>query len=199
MAARHQGSAASVDTIVTSLWTAMQAARTRMANLAMRGAYGMDLESYHGRLDAAASEVQETEFALAAKSARFASELTRSRIGLEEVIAALPTGAAIVAYCRYETPWDPDDAPASRIPPCYVAFIARSPASGVVARGSGEGADIESAVTVWRSRALGKEALSRNGESADRFAAESLRQQIWDPVDRQLPELSGCSWCPTAC
>jgi hypothetical protein len=89
---------------VDSLWAAVKSARSRVANLTIRGLGELGPEEYRKLMEGAQREKEEAERALAARSAPFEAELARSRLGLDDVLSSLPAGATIVAYSRYKQP-----------------------------------------------------------------------------------------------
>ncbi len=100
MAARHRVIGSAADP-VGGLTVVLTRARTRLANLVVRGLGDQTPEAYRKLLDEAREEKERAERALAAASADFAREFSRSRLGVEEVAASLPPGSALVAIARY--------------------------------------------------------------------------------------------------
>ena len=162
---------------------ALQAARSRWANLAIRGP-GREAEPrYQQALAAARDTVEAAERAFAEESAE----------------ARTSAGTTLVSFVRYQrrqpmvlTP------PRSRppVPPPVMSYAAiivtRDDAATAVALG--EAAPIDRLVAAWRREASrGVVVKGRTGRQADRayrLAGEALRTRVWDPL---APHLGGAS------
>ncbi len=165
---------------------ALQSARSQWANLALRGA------SNPSRLAAARVAVDAAERALGAESAELRSTRERSEPSADDVRAALPDGAALVSFVRYDrrvpVPPRPAGAPPVAPPapvPSYVAIVT-SRTSAPVMVDLGDAASLERLVATWRdeaARGITKPGRTpRQAERAYRRAGEALRARIWDPL-----------------
>ena len=100
-------------------------------------------------------------------------ERARAPARLDDVLAGLPAGAALVSYVRCEA----EPAPLAR-PACYVAFAARA-GGDVEARMLGGAAALDMLVARWRGALL---ARGPGAEARARADGERLRRAVWDPV-----------------
>jgi CHAT domain-containing protein/Tfp pilus assembly protein PilF len=184
MAARHRVASASEDQEIVALTKALASARQRLAAAVVRGIRDDSPERYRRLLDQARRDRDRAERDLAEKSARFREDLSRSRVGLPELTAALPDDSALVAFVRYRGE-DLDH---------YLAFVLRGGAGVPAVVPLGTAARIDGLIVQWR-RQLDQEAIAagraaERGEAAYRRVAGELRQQIWDPL---LPHLSNAA------
>jgi tetratricopeptide (TPR) repeat protein len=188
IAARHRTVVASSDPETAALWSAVQNARARLANLSVRGLEGMEPAQYRALLDRTALEMEEAERALAGRSEEFQSDLARSRVGIAEVLRALPRNAALVAYCRYEPPPGTGAVGRGNEVPGYLAFVARGGSLEVERVMIGDADPVEFLVKSWRREILLAAEAGEAGvtERAYRAAGEALRRRIWDPVSERL-------------
>ena len=123
-------------------------------------------------------ELELAERALGEASPPFARARGETEIGLDEVNAGLPAGAALVAYARFNRRFTQD--PVRRHEhreTWYLAFV-RTPAGGIAVLPLAAASTIDPLVVDWRT-AAGNPA---GGEDASRRAGERLRSTIWDPV-----------------
>jgi CHAT domain-containing protein len=200
MAARHQtalqggGDAALRERLMT-----LNRARTRLANLIVRGPEQQPIDRYQALVDRTRETRDRAERDLAEASAAFRQELRRTRAGATEVLAHLPAGAALVSYARY-TPQpiaggSHRTAPRAQTtsPQAYAAFVAR-PGRRVAIVPLGEASRIDAAIDAWRARIrdeLTSAGLaSRRTEAAYREAGRALRALVWDPVQSRLGNAS---------
>lgn len=184
MAARHRGALAANDPLIDSLHAQLQLARTRLANLSVRGVGEQDPVQYHALLQAATDSSQQAERALARRSRTFAAEQARQRVGLDDVLAALPQGGALVAYCRYTPPAGTGPAAPGPQVPAYLAFVAQPGVASVRAVPLGSAKEIEAAVASWQ-REAGRVLWRIDPDAAERAyfdAGDELRRRVWDPV-----------------
>jgi len=195
VAARNRVIASGADPEIAHLADELTVARERFASLFVRGAGGSDPKTYRAALDKAHQERDRIEGELAYKSRSFRVELARSAAGLEEVIAQLPPGTALVAYVvyhRYDTvkipiTWGNSSGCGS---PWFSAFVARPDAPPVMVS-LGEVSAIDRRIEDLRLQiaavaAAPGRSLARS-ERSYRSAGAGLRQVIWDPL---LPHLA---------
>jgi CHAT domain-containing protein/Tfp pilus assembly protein PilF len=133
------------------------------------------------KIEETRTEVESAERELALKSLRFRRELQGASVGFNEVVKALPSDSALVAFASYRTYSQSREAAEKRI----VAFV-YSMGSKVAAVPIGSEKDLEALVLAWRKELI-REAeadgrSSRRNEASYRRAGEALRRQIWDPV-----------------
>jgi CHAT domain-containing protein/tetratricopeptide (TPR) repeat protein len=198
MAARNRALGQADDPETARLAEAVRMARTRLANLQVRGPSGESPERHRARLDQARAESERAESLLAAKSAIAAGELAHGRIGLDQVRAALPAGSGLVAFARYDALLDEasaveaaGDRPADAF--AYLAFVQRADRGTPTIVSLGQASVIEAAVAAWREEAahgvLKPGRTERQAENANRSAGRALRAAVWDPVARHLAGL----------
>lgn len=180
MAARHRTAFGSTDPVVDSLWTRVRDARGRLAHLIIRGVADDSPEAYRAEVDAATREKGAAEEDLARRSGLFQAELARTRIGLADVLAALPANAVLVSLVRYV----PSGNAAAR--PAYVAFVTRPSPERIEVVPLGDAGRIDAAVAAWRSESAVEPSASGAGRPS-LPAGEALRKLAWDPLERLVP------------
>jgi CHAT domain-containing protein/tetratricopeptide (TPR) repeat protein len=196
MAARHAVASSADDQETAALAKELAAARQRLAAAVVRGIGDEPPERYRRLLDEARRGKDQAERNLAEKSARFRVDQSRSRVGLSDLLSALPDGGALVGYVSYASlersgPNTTTGADANR---SYLAFVVRRGERVPAVVPIGKASKVDALILKWR-RQLDQEAMAagRTGprsEAAYRRVAGELRQQIWDPL---LPHLSNAT------
>jgi CHAT domain-containing protein/tetratricopeptide (TPR) repeat protein len=156
-------------------------ARTRLANLVVRGPEDTPMARFERMLAEARERRAVTEQALADVSQPFRAERARNRAGLSQMLATLAPGQALVAFVRYDRVGEPVTE--------YAAFVATAGAAPRLVR-LGTAASVEQRVSSWRAQIdaeIGGGGLgARRLEAAYRRAGAALRRQIWDPIAPSL-------------
>ncbi len=188
MATRHRSARLSADPEIARLSTELVEARARLANLTVRGVGELDAETYRQFVDEARQVKDRAERALGTASREFAAEQRRTQLGLDEVIANLPQGSALVSYVVYEHLSMPasDDSgpPAIDRSSSYAAVIAKPDDNEPFAVKLGSAEDLDRVVARWK-REVARGSL-RGSEASYREAALELRKLIWDPIVASL-------------
>ena len=136
-----------------------------------------------------ASEIAERR--LAEASAAFRAERSRAQVGLDAVVAALPTGSALVSLVRYQqlrlgavrvasTGRDSDVGRATETP-AYLAFVV-SAGRGTIAIQLGDAGELEALVTKWRSDVAADVLAPSSGPKSSqlsRTSGRALRSMVW--------------------
>jgi CHAT domain-containing protein/tetratricopeptide (TPR) repeat protein len=191
IAARHRLAGEVSDPEIDRLASTLAAARHRLARRLVRGPGGEPPEKYRASLDNARAEREAAERALAEKSVVFRQEEARLRLGLRDVTAATPAGAALVAYVRYgHADFRARSRGQRREPaPSYLALVFRKDGDPAVVP-LGPAQPIDAVVAEWRQRiadgAAGVSFASTRLERLYRTSAEALRRKIWDPIAATL-------------
>jgi CHAT domain-containing protein/tetratricopeptide (TPR) repeat protein len=187
-------SAVGADPELTSLNTALVAARQRFANLMLRSVGEAD-SVQRAMLDEARKQKEDAERALAERSVTVREELARSSAGIDAVRRALPANSALVSFVRYHrTSFFENQAHVrlARTAPAYIAFVMRAgdPDVGIVPLGSATG--IDAVVSRWREETMGVLRASSVGEAEKsyRTGGTALRQRVWDPLRYHLKDAS---------
>jgi CHAT domain-containing protein/Tfp pilus assembly protein PilF len=177
MSLRGRSGVRTQDPEIRALAERLEQSRARLASVFVRKPEQFDRQFFAELLAKARREREEAEYALAAASVEFAAELQRDRLGLDEVVAALPDRTALVAFTRYEHQV-PEEALS------YLAWVLEVPGGEPVAVPLGAAAGIDSLVSDWR------EQVARAGRDGDTYRAvgEALRQRIWDPLTKHLTD-----------
>ena len=194
---RPRGDASAAE---TRLRDAYQAARSRWANIALRGPSGARDARYENALAAAREAVDGAERALAEESAEFRRTRERKEASVDDIRSALPEGTALVSFVRYgrriPLPLRAAGAPPAAPPapvPSYVAIVT-SRTSPPVLVDLGGAASLDRLVATWRdeaARGITKAGRTpRQAERAYRRAGAALRARIWDPL---APHLTGAT------
>jgi len=193
MAARHRTVSSSTDPRMAQLSETLTSARERLAHLVVRGPGSEPPERHHKLLDETRQEKERAERALAEQSQTFRAELARAKIGFDDVAAALPSEAALVAYVRYGQHDFSGVRPGRNRKdpvPHYMAFVWKHTQADPVAVPLGPAASIETLVTKVRrqiaqeSRSPGRAA--KRSEADYRQMGEALRHAVWSPVSSYL-------------
>lgn len=168
----------------------LRTANERLSHLLVRGIEGDSPERYRRLLDDAREEKEEAERSLAESSPEFRQEETRGRIGLSEVMAALPPASALIAFVAYEGLPSASQSPGGRPEASYMAFAVVQGHPDPIAVPLGTAKEIESLVGRWRKEA-GGHTLAILGlveaEIACRTVGAEVRERVWDPISSKLP------------
>jgi len=166
---------------------AVTSARERFANVMLRSLEG-DSPVPRALLEETRQRKEEAERVLAERSVTARTESARARIGLVELRRALPAGAALVSFVRYDRTSlkTIQNRAVVRVAPSYIAFVisAADESVGVIPLGSA--ATIDASVEAWRREAGGRSLAAGTAPAeaviAYRTAGARLRRQIWDPL-----------------
>ena len=185
---------ASATPALGTLWNELTSARQKLANLAVRGPADESGQRYAAELDAARREKERLEAALAESSAAVRQELTRTEVGLPDVLASVPARSAVVSFVRYDR--------APRSTPAYMAFVLRSGEAGPAPVSLGPAAAIEHAVALWRkdvpSGLRDDGTMIATAEASLRVLGESLRRKVWAPLAPLLTDVDHVFVVPEA-
>lgn len=144
-------------------------ARQRYANLTVQS---LRETVPRDRLDAARDEAESAERLVAEQSVAARAERAQASAGVDQVLAALPAKAALVAFVRYQAP-----VMAARPPSAsYGAFVVDADRRMLTFVKIGTAARVDALVASWRA-----EASRRNGTGMV-AAGVALRRSVWDPV-----------------
>lgn len=183
MTARHHAALESGSESIAEA-KALETSRDRLARLIVSGPDMARAEAYRDALAAAGTEVERAERALADRSAAFRHELERDSAGLDDVLAALPKGTALVSYVRYNAAHsgpDPSHAWSVATIPSYLALVAVSGARSFAVVPLGSAADVDADIRGWAEQASTAPAAA-DAERRYVVAGTRLRRAIWDPV-----------------
>ncbi len=184
-------------------------ARTRLANLVVRGPEDAPSARFTAMLTEARERRAVTEQALADVSQPFRAERARNRAGLSQMLSTLSPGQALVAYVRYDRVGDATDRTLSaradarsRVPVTeYAAFVAMAGTAPRLVR-LGPAARVERSIDAWRGQIdaeIGGAGIgARRLEAAYRRAGAALRRQIWDPIAPSLRQATAVFVVPDA-
>lgn len=208
IASRRRMRAGTTGEALAPQWTALVAARQRLANLAVRGPSVSNPTQYATLLDEARRDRDAAERVLMERSAEFREEEARADIGLTKVQAALGPTTALVSFVRYDrtvfaAPAQASAAPAGRPPvaapsrvrrvPSYMGFVLRPGSPGPIAVPLGRAAAIDDLVGRWRRAMIadiaGQADAGSRGESLASLGA-ALRRRVWDPVAVHLRDVT---------
>jgi CHAT domain-containing protein/tetratricopeptide (TPR) repeat protein len=193
LAARHRSAYGSGNPEVRQLADQFSSARARLATLVFRGAGDGTPDAYRKLLDDARDSKEKSERMLAEKSVAFRQDQARAQIGLKEIAAALPDGAALVAFVRFVR-HDLQKPGAGKVAPepvpSYAALVLRAGKQEPEFFRLGTAREIESLLAAWRSEIARQEEpnVSQTAEDTYRRTGAALRRRIWDPL---VPALGG--------
>lgn len=163
-------------------------ARQRFANLLVRS---LDEPVPQAVLDEARAQKEEAERTLAEQSAEARAEMTRSAAGFDEIRRVLPEGSVLVSYVQYARSRRPPrgEPPATPVQ-SVAAFVARPAENRVALIDLGRVGEIERRIAAWRAEAAGPSLLGSTSrsraEQASRLAGRSLREAVWDPLEKHV-------------
>jgi tetratricopeptide (TPR) repeat protein len=185
VAGRRARRAAPADTTVDRLRAAWANAEQGLANLYVRDVSAEDPAVFRALLDSARAEAERTERALLAASVEYRSESLRSHAGIQEVLRALPSDAALVGYARCEhrgvrSGGVQRTSPGGPMESEYVGFVASAGTDSIVTRTLGSAARIDALAERWRA-AVGAAHAAGGVSRAGLAAGDSLRRLVWDP------------------
>ncbi|KAB2966591.1 MAG: tetratricopeptide repeat protein, partial [Thermoanaerobaculia bacterium] len=158
---------------------AVERARAQLARLLVRGPEGEEPARYEDRLDYVRRQRESAEAALARVSEEALRDLDFPTAGFEEVRAALPADAGLVAFHRQAA------STAGGSPARYFAFVLAGPASAPELVELPPAAEIEARVAALHAeiaRAARDPRRAAALEPSFRAAAAELRRQVWDPL-----------------
>jgi len=193
LAARHHSAYGSGDLEVKQLADQLSSTRTQLATVVFRGPEPGKADAYRKVLDDARDRKEKAERMLAEKSIAFRQDQARAQIGLNEIAASLPEGAALVAFVRFarrELQQTGTRKAAPEPVPAYAAFVLRAGKREPEFFRLGTAREIESLLAAWRSDIARQEEpnVSKTAEDTYRRTGAALRRRIWDPL---LPALAG--------
>ena len=186
----------------TDLRGRLASARQRLADLVVRGPGNVPPDRHETLVEEARRDAELAERTLAEQSAAFRAELSRDRLGLNEVSAALEEASTLVSFVRYErtllersSPSKPSSATTRqplRTITSYLAFVLR-PNQPPTAVPLGSASAIDRLAAQWRtdiaSEATTSPALPDGTVArSSRTSGAALRKIVWDPL---APHLTG--------
>ena len=161
------------------------AARQRFANLVVRSL----LEPVpRDLLDEARKQKEDAERLLAERTVEGRVELAGAAVAMADLRRALPSGAVLVSFVRYDRT-SGHATTAQPVVPSYAAFVTSS-AARVAFVPLGPATVIEPLVTEWRRAAIGEGlpplASRERAESLYTIAADRIRAAVWDPIEQNI-------------
>jgi CHAT domain-containing protein/tetratricopeptide (TPR) repeat protein len=155
----------------------LAATRRRLANLVVSGPGDATGNQYRAALDKARAADENAERALAKQNAGYAADQERGRMGLGDVISALPAGSALVAYAAAGVDRNRS----------YVVFVAQAGTKEVSFVPVGTCSRVDAAVSRWLAAvsAAGRSSSRRDREDAHAWG-DSLVYMLWSPIERRV-------------
>ncbi len=177
MAARRVAAFTGGDDEVQALAADLAAARLRLANLVMRGRLGQTESAYLEAVGEARQTKESVERILAQRSPAFGRLARPDANDFTAIAAALPTGAALVAYQRYRR--DENDER-------YAVFVLPAASATPTLIDLGAASEIDASILEWRESvaagAVPPGPLTRAAEAECRVRGATLRAAVWDPL-----------------
>ncbi len=188
--ADQRWSARSDDPDVARRQAELAAARDSLSRLAAGTLAGGRSDSLLALLTAARRRRDAAERALGEVSAAYRQRRPARDAGIADAIAALPEGAALVSFVRYQhrrIPVAADSGLGRASEQRYVALV-RAPGSDVTdVVPLGDAAGLEDLVARWIERTSHPVAATdRVGWRRYRELGAALRERVWDPIARRL-------------
>jgi tetratricopeptide (TPR) repeat protein len=189
LAARRRSTYGSGDPEVAQLANQLSSARTQLATLAFRGVGDTTPEAYQKLIGDAREKKEKAERMLAERSLAFRQDQARAQLGLKEIAASVPQGAALLSFVRYTRRDLQKDGTSNVVPepvPSYAAFVLRAGEHEPEFVPLGTAREIESLLAAWR-REIARQAevmdvSAKTGENTYRRTGAALRRRIWDPL-----------------
>jgi CHAT domain-containing protein/tetratricopeptide (TPR) repeat protein len=171
---------------------ALQSARERFATLMLRSITGEE-EVTPGLLNEARQRKEDAERELAGIRATAGSDPERAPESLDAIQRALPPGAVLVSFVRYDRTQFAilDGRRTVRVAPSYLAFVVTPSSLAAVPLGSANVIDAQ--IEEWRDQARGahiRAAAAVESEREYRRAGARLRQRVWDPLGLRVSSAS---------
>jgi CHAT domain-containing protein len=192
MAARHRFALDIEDPGTDALVQGLHEARRRLSALMSERPDPVNPDLFSERLRQGREDEERSERALAERISGARDEELQRGVTFEQVAAALPRNAALIAYVRFTRVIPPQTAavqgqrPPDPRPgvPSYFALVLRAGASPVALL-LGATAEIDARVTRWREEAS---SMPMDGSATRRYraAGAKLREAIWDPLVSRL-------------
>jgi CHAT domain-containing protein/tetratricopeptide (TPR) repeat protein len=185
MGARNHLPGAGNDPNRIALWEAYQEASANLANLYLRELGDLELEEYQRLLDDANRAMEEAQRSLVGAGGTGAWLEQARGIGWDEVQAALPEGAALLAFVLFQQ-HSPERTSSGEISLHYRAMVLPARGGEPACIDLGEAGRIDRLIGAWHEEAaFGPLRADRTRQACaaayDR-AASDLREVIWDPV-----------------
>ena len=184
MSARHRAVRSSNNSEILALAGAVSDARAELARMVVQGKGRLSSGEYDRQVEIARTAVERAEEAVALRSVPFRIAVEREHAGFDDVRAALPAGAALVAYVRFQRK---DFSRVGEVKePSYAAFVIRAGESSPRLIALGPAARIEATVRGWRAEidrergSMGRSVVKN--ELSYREAGSALRVAVWDPI-----------------
>jgi len=193
LAARRRSAYGSGDPEIRELADQLSAARTRLANLVLRGTGDATPEVYRKLLVEAREKKEKAEQTLAERSILFRLDQARAQLGFREIVASLPQRTALVSFVRYLSHGLQKPERGKVVPesvPSYAAFVLRADKTVPELVPLGAAREIESLLAAWRrdvaQQAEVMDVSAKTGENSYRRSGAALRRRIWYPLVADL-------------
>lgn len=189
MAARHRFALDIADAETTALVRSLDDARRRLSVLMAADPEPANPGLFSKRLRLAREDEERSERALALKVSGARDEELQRGVTFQQVAAALPPNAALLAYVQLERWFPPVEGERRSLDsmphvPSYFALVLRS-GGAPVAVALGASAEIDARVRLWRKQ-VSSAPTEGTSDRRYRSAGKELREVIWDPVARRL-------------
>lgn len=187
MAFRRRFAASNDDPAVVSLADRLARASDHLAFLAVHGRKEAEsLAAFKQRLAAARLDKEDAERALATRSAEFSEATERAKIGLKEVLDALPARSVLIAWTQFSR-LERTGSPGSQADGgerTYAAFVVDETTRDARLVSLGSVAEIDALVEQWRIQAGSdpEKGTIAAAEASCEKAGLALRKLVWDPV-----------------
>lgn len=192
MASRNRVLGGGAHPDVRALQAELASARSRLANLLVRGGSISEDAAYVTSLAEARLQAERIEAKLAESSLEFRRQRAHRDAGMEAIAAALPADSVLVSFVFYRRLSPPD----GKMPrdahenatgvPSYVAFLLRATNRRLGMVPLGSAADIDMAVSRWTREASETDWQTARSpgeaEEAMRAAGETIRRRVWNPL-----------------
>ena len=145
---------------------------------------------YDDSIVAATSRMEKIERSLAERSAALRDDEHVDAVRLDELRHSMPAQSVLISYVTYRRTAVENVDPALSSTPAYMAFVMHPDSERIQAFDLGDAKPIEELVSQARAtadaEAHGGGLGSRRNERSYREAGESLRQLIWDPLQKEV-------------
>jgi tetratricopeptide (TPR) repeat protein len=180
------------DPKVFGLSTRLEEASNELAHLVVQGRGVRTQEEYLRQLAETRSTKEQAERNLAAVSREFRAKQTLQEVGLAEVLDALPPGAGMVAWVRFNLlereVREGREPPPEEGLPSYAAFVADGASRRIRLVHLGPAAQIDSLVAAWHEQAGSGLRAKGRAEAEEDYgeAGGALRRAVWDSAAVQV-------------
>jgi CHAT domain-containing protein len=185
---RHRDLMASQDKATAALAEELRLTRMSLAGLLLRP--GRDADAHRKKIEQLTETKEDLEKRIAARLKLAALKPATEVTTVNRLSDALPAGAAfvdIIRYVYFEQDPKIKGKKGMKWTPSYIAFVVRK-GQPVAKVELGEAKLIDDAWAAWHKAITVAEVSTTSATKAERDAAKTFAQLVWEPIRKQLPD-----------